>query len=50
MLAHAPADMKLFKCDHCPKSFVKKFKLDQHKLSHLSPEEKKYLCDECEKP
>lgn len=50
MLVHAPADMKLFKCDRCPKSFVKKFKLEEHKLSHLTPEEKKYICDECEKP
>lgn len=42
--------MELYKCEHCSKSFEKKFKLDRHKLSHLRPEEKKYVCDECGKP
>ncbi|XP_013102876.2 transcription factor grauzone [Stomoxys calcitrans] len=41
---------KIYVCDICSKAFSRKTGLKNHKLIHLSDEEKKFACEHCGKP
>ncbi|GAB0100968.1 hypothetical protein DMENIID0001_170840 [Sergentomyia squamirostris] len=47
---HIPPDQRTFKCDQCPKSFMKIWLLREHQKTHLNPSGyRPYKCDQCEK-
>lgn len=40
---------QLLPCPHCEKLLPSKVKLEYHMISHMTPEEKKYICEKCGK-
>lgn len=49
MKQHLPNKEREFECQQCPLRFALKSQLTNHEASHLTPDEKRFICDECGK-
>lgn len=50
LIMHQPDEDKAYQCEHCPKKFVKRYLLEQHIPIHVPTEERRHICEICNKP
>lgn len=49
-LRHNPDSRRDYTCDQCGKEFILKREFEKHTLLvHSKPEDKKFICDDCDK-